>query len=73
MPWKVESLMFLRQEFIAFANQPQANVALLCRRFKISRKTGYKWLARARGGSVDALADASRKPAGSPGKGADAK
>src|SRR5258708_31626329 len=70
MRWKVESLMLLRQEFVTFASQPDANVSSLCRRFQISRKTGYKWLARARGRADpgDALADASRRPGRSPGR-----
>jgi transposase InsO family protein len=60
--------MFLRQEFVMFAARPDANVSALCRRFKISRKTGYKWLARSRSHPVDPLADVSRRPAHSPGK-----
>ena len=68
MPWKVELLMFLRQEFVLFATQPAANVASLCRRFKISRKTGYKWLARSRAEPANALVDVSRRPARSPNK-----
>ena len=38
--------MDLRLEFVMLARQPGANVAALCRRFGISRKTGYKWLRR---------------------------
>jgi transposase InsO family protein len=68
MPWKVECQMSLRQEFVAFATHPQANISALCRRFKISRKTGYKWLARRRAEPGDPLADRSRRPACSPGK-----
>jgi transposase InsO family protein len=68
MPWKSESLMVLRHEFIVFASQPEANVSALCRRFKISRKTGYKWLARSRVDPDCPLTDASRRPVHSPGK-----
>jgi transposase InsO family protein len=64
--------MFVRQEFITFATQPDANVSLLCRRFKISRKTGYKWLARARAAPTETLAEGSRRPVHSPGKTASA-
>jgi transposase InsO family protein len=53
-----------REEFVRLASADDANVALLCRRFGISRKTGYKWLARQRGGGE--LADRSRRPLGSP-------
>jgi transposase InsO family protein len=38
----------------------------LCRRFCISPKTGYKWLARATVGCPAALADRSRRPLTSP-------
>ena len=48
MSWKAATPMSLRLEFWALATRPEANVAALCRRFEISRKTGYKWLARYR-------------------------
>lgn len=38
------------------------SVTDLCRRFKISRQTGYKWWARFRRGRLKALADRSRRP-----------
>jgi len=46
MSWRECSAMSQRSEFIAFARLPGANVSVLCRRFEISRKTGYKWLKR---------------------------
>lgn len=46
--------------------QPGANVSELCRRFGISRKTGYKYLARYCAAGTEALADASRRPRRSP-------
>ena len=49
-----------REEFVRLASQAEANVSELCRRFGISRKTGYKWLSR------DELADRSRRPHSSP-------
>ena len=63
--------MCLRQEFISLARQPDSNVALLCRRFGISRKTGYKWLARCPADSAkdaSGLVDRSRRPLNSPGR-----
>src|SRR5712671_4907613 len=67
MPWKKESDMSLRSEFIAFAAQDGANIAALCRRFGISRKTGYKWLTRHRADPTpQALVDRSRRPGVSP-------
>jgi transposase InsO family protein len=66
MPWKVESSMSLRQEFIVFASATDANISALCRQFKISRKTGYKWLARRRSVAGVELENRSRRPHRSP-------
>ena len=52
--------MSQRQEFKALAAQQALSFAELCRRFGVSRKTGYKWLAR------EALEDRSRRPLASP-------
>lgn len=49
-----------REEFVHLARLPDANVSELCRRFQISRKTGYKWLGR------DSFEDRSRRPHSSP-------
>lgn len=49
MPWREVSLMDQRQEFIRLFQQPDVNRRELCRRFRISPKTAYKWLARADG------------------------
>lgn len=65
MPWLEVSVMELRREFVMLARQENANLAALCRGFGISRKTGYKWLARAIGGAAE-LADQSRRPRHSP-------
>ena len=43
---------------------PGANIAVLCRRFGISRKTGYKWIQRFSQGCE--LSDRSRRPHTSP-------
>jgi transposase InsO family protein len=72
MPWGEVTVPSLRLEFVSLAGQPEANVRQLCRRFGISPKTGYKWLARfAEEGSVG-LADRSRRPRHSPGRSEDA-
>lgn len=68
MPWKATCAMSLRREFVALATLEGANVSELCRRFGISRKTGYKWLGRGRGSDAAALADRSRRPQTSPGR-----
>jgi transposase InsO family protein len=61
MGWK-NDLMSQRLEFLSLALAPGANFSGVCRRFGISRKTGYKWAARfAQHGRVG-LADRSRRP-----------
>jgi len=60
LPWSEVTVRDQREEFVRLARQASANVSQLCRRFKISRKTGYKWLAR------DDLEDRSRRPHSSP-------
>jgi len=62
MPWNESNRMSLRRDFLALCEQPGVNISELCRRFEISRKTGYKWLARGK----EALADQSRRPHSSP-------
>jgi transposase InsO family protein len=66
MPWNEVSVMSLRWEFVMLARVEGANVSALCRRFGVSRKTGYKWLARARLDEEASLADRSRRPVHSP-------
>lgn len=66
MPWNEVSAMSLRREFVMLASSQGANLSALCRRFGVSRKTGYKWLARARREEEPALTDRSRRPRHSP-------
>ena len=46
MPWRISSAMSERFEFVMLASQENANIRALCRRFGISSRTAYKWLAR---------------------------
>jgi transposase InsO family protein len=64
MPWSERSIMDHRAEFVMLARAEGASLSLLCRRFGISRPTGYKWLARAQ--QESGLADRSRRPHSSP-------
>src|SRR5712672_1120056 len=66
MPWKECSSMSSREEFIALSLNGAGPMSVLCRRFGISRKTGYKWLARFKQEATAGLADRSRRPHGSP-------
>lgn len=66
MPWKEVSTVSLREAFIEQALQEGANISELCRSYAISRKTGYKWLARYRQEGRAGLSDRSRRPQSSP-------
>lgn len=46
MPWECKTVEELRKEFVLAAQQTN-NLSALCREFNITRKTGYKWIARA--------------------------
>jgi len=59
--------MSQRKEFVKLALSEGANRARLCERFGVSRKTGYKWLARYQREGEPGLADRSRRPRSSPG------
>ena len=66
MPWKVCDQVSQREEFVRFYLEGTISMTELCRRFEISRKTGYKWIARQEVGGPEALADQSRRPRVSP-------
>lgn len=66
MPWREVRTMSLRKEFVLLANQLGANRRELCRRFGISPKTGYKWLARHARSGDEGLADVTSRPKTSP-------
>ena len=61
MPWQVSEPMSQRVQFVAEVADGIYSMTELCERYRISRKTGYKWLAR--GGD---LRDQSRRPAHTP-------
>jgi putative transposase len=62
MSWKTSSIVLERQRFALGALQARQPFARLCAEYAISRKTGYKWLARYRAGGAGALRDLSRRP-----------
>jgi transposase InsO family protein len=66
MPWQNHSKMSLKLEFAKLADQDDANMSALCRRFDITRPTGYKWLARYREEGREGLEERSRRPNESP-------
>lgn len=66
MSWKEITIMSQRIEFIDLAIKDDANISELCRRFKISRKTGYKFLNRYKREGYTGLYDQPRRPRYSP-------
>jgi transposase InsO family protein len=68
MPWKEETKMTLRTEFVKMVEQGSGNVSELCRRYGVSRKTGYKWLKRYQEDGYGGLVDRSRRPHRCPGR-----
>ncbi len=67
MPWIEKNIMSQRTEFIALVHTGQFKFKNLCKRFGISRTTGYKWFNRvAKGGSLEVLKDQNRRPKISP-------
>lgn len=60
MSWEKKTVMEQRAAFIAEAETHQESFSALCRRYGISRKTGYKWVKRASEGLP--LCDQSRRP-----------
>ena len=66
MPWKENTTMSQRQEFVELALKENANVRALCREFGITPRTGYKWIKRYQEQGEAGLYDRSRRPQNSP-------
>lgn len=62
MPWKATSAMEERKAFASDHALGVFSFAELCRRFGVSRKTGYKWIRRYEEGGEAGLGDRSRRP-----------
>ena len=62
MAWKVKTKMSQRYEFVQLAKKEGCNFSQLCKRFNISRPTGYKWLKRYKENDISTLHDQSRRP-----------
>lgn len=60
MPWNEINTVDLRANFVHLASCGGISMTELCRRFSISRKTGYKWLTRFQEEGVVGLEDKSR-------------
>src|SRR5215217_2838549 len=66
MPFREVSAMQARIEFVKLASQEGTNIRELCRRFRISSATAYKWIRRYREGGEADLKERSRRPKSSP-------
>lgn len=66
MSWETKTVMEQREQFVAEVLEGQETVSNLCRKYDISRKTGYKWINRAAEGLQ--LCDQSRRPHQQPSK-----
>jgi putative transposase len=62
MGWTETCAVDERMRFVIAAEKHEESFAALCRGFGVSRRVGYKWLARYREAGVDGLLDHSRAP-----------
>src|SRR6201988_2433093 len=62
MVWTETCAVDERMRFMLAAERQEETFAALCRRFGVSRKTGYKWLERYEAAGVEALIARSRAP-----------
>ena len=58
--------MSLKLKFVEKARAPGANIAALCREYRISRQMGHKWLRRYHDDGPLGLVEQSRRPRSSP-------
>jgi transposase InsO family protein len=66
MPFQERSIMSLKLEFVRLVAEGGCSFAELCRRFQISRPTGYRWLQRYHAEGAVGLVEQSRRPHASP-------
>src|SRR5207249_9372747 len=62
MPWSEVTAMDERLQFVADARRGSEEMSELCRRYGVSRKTGYKWLARYDAEGAACLRERSHRP-----------
>jgi len=66
MPWKITSLLRVRQRLVEAALARRKPLKELCRAFGISRQTAYKWLSRFGAQGRAGLQNLSQRPHRSP-------
>lgn len=62
MPWKESRVEDERLQFIADWERDECGMSELCRRYGVSRPTGYKWVDRYERFGLDGLKDVARAP-----------
>jgi putative transposase len=67
MAWGEVKVMEQRKSFIKDFQEEKLSFAEICRRYEISRKTGYKWVNRYQKDSLNGLENLSRAPKTQPG------
>src|SRR3990172_5418665 len=66
MGWKEFTIMSQRTEFVTLVLKENISFSALCRRFGVSRKTGYKFFDRYIEEGPNGLCDRPRRPRNSP-------
>lgn len=66
MPWNETTVVLERTRFVLEAERGEWPIAELCRRYGISRKTGYYWIRRYKEEGLAGLEARSRRPKTSP-------
>lgn len=66
MSWRAASIMDQRIRFVLEAEQGFHPISELCRRYRISRPTGYKWIRRYEEEGLESLSDRSHRPESCP-------
>jgi len=62
MAWRKVLPMDERARFVLEVDKAEMSVAELCRRYGVSRKTGYKWIRRYMTGGLDGIRERSSRP-----------
>ena len=66
MGWMETCAVDERMRFVMMVERQEETFAAVCRRFGVSRRTGYKWFARHQALGVEGLVDRSRAPLNHP-------
>ena len=68
MPFNNRTVMEQKEEFVLLSQSPGVSFSQLCRRFCITRRTGYKWINRFERLGSEGLKERSRRPGTFPGQ-----